>query len=160
MKTVPAGPANHRGWSLDAESHDIPVMALHIRDFRQSDAAGLCRLRKTARLMGTPPLAGPGRRILVGLQDDRLAAAAWIVLEGDTGLVPAILAGDGAGWPSKVRELVAEASLWLISRGAARIELPFIPDDEGLRDGLLEMGFRADASAGVMCRLVPARSAA
>lgn len=98
--------------------------------------------------------------MLARLADDRIAAAAWMHVEGDAGLVPAILAEDVASWPSHIRELVAEASLWLISRGARRIELQAIPDDAALMSGLVEMGFRPDTQAGVMRRLVPARSAA
>ncbi len=135
-------------------------MALHIRDFRQRDAAGLSRLHEAARLIGAEPLAEEQTHLLIGQQSDRLAAAAWMRLEGDTGLVRAILTADTPGWPSQVLELVAEASLWLVSRGATCTELPPLPDDETLRSGLLEMGFRADGAGGVMRRLVPAKSAA
>ena len=135
-------------------------MALHIRDFRQSDAAGLSRLSETGHLLGAMPAPDAGLRILAGLRDGQLASAIWLSLDADTGIIPAILADHTAGWQSDVRELAAEASLWLASRGAARIELRIIPRDEDLLAGLLDMQFKADDRAGIMQRTMHVRSAA
>jgi len=135
-------------------------MALHIRDFRQSDAAGLSRLSETGHLLGAMPAPDAGLRILAGLRDGQLASAIWLSLDAETGIIPAILAVRTAGWQSDVRELIAEASLWLASRGAARIELRIIPRDEDLLAGLLDMQFKADDRAGIMQRTMQVRSAA
>jgi hypothetical protein len=135
-------------------------MALHIRDFRQSDAAELSRLSEAAHQLGLQPAPGFTGRIFVGVREDCLAGAIWLSLEGDMGIIPAILVSRTAGWHSDILELIAEASLWLASRGAARIELRAIPQDKALLAGLLEMQFKPDASTGVLRRLVPARSAA
>lgn len=135
-------------------------MALHIRDFRQSDAAGISRLSTAAHQLGDPPDFAPGARILAGLREDRLAAAIWFRLEGQTGIVDAIVVARTALWQSDVQELVAEASLWLASRGATRIELKIIPEDGALLAGLRDMDFKTDERAGTMRRLLPARSAA
>lgn len=135
-------------------------MALHIRDFRQTDAAGLSRLATAAHQLGDLPEFTPGGRILVGLREDRLSAAIWFKLEGQTGIVDAIVVTRTALWRSDVQELIAEASLWLTSRGTVRIELKAIPDDRGLLTGLRDMHFRADERTGTMHRLIPARSAA
>jgi hypothetical protein len=135
-------------------------MALHIRDFRQSDAAGLSRLSETGHLLGALPAPDAGLRILAGLRDGQLAGAIWLSLDAETGIIPAILAVHTAGWQSDVRELAAEASLWLASRGAARIELRIIPRDEDLLAGLLDMQFKADDRAGFMQRTMQVRSAA
>lgn len=135
-------------------------MALHIRDLRQSEAAELSRLCETKHLLGALPAPDTETRILAGLREDRIAGAIWLSLEGETGVIPAILVTDTTGWHSDVLELIAEASLWLTSRGTARIELKAIPRDKDLLAGLLDMHFKADAHAGVMRRLTPARSAA
>jgi hypothetical protein len=135
-------------------------MALHIRDFRQSDKAELSRLCETGRFIGALPRDGDIARILSGLREDRLAAAIWFKLEGQTGIVDAIALASSGLWQSDVQELIAEASLWLTSRGAVRIELMAIPDDRGLLAGLRDMHFRADERTGTMHRLITARSAA
>ncbi|MBA3070232.1 MAG: hypothetical protein FP825_17365 [Hyphomonas sp.] len=135
-------------------------MALHIRDFRQSDAVGLSRLSEAAHLLGALPPPDTAMRILIGLRDGQLAGAIWLSLDGDTGIIPAILVAHTAGWQSDVRELTAEASLWLASRGAARIEVRIIPQDEDLLSGLLDMQFKADERAGIMRRTMRVRSAA
>ena len=135
-------------------------MALHIRDFRQNDAAGLSRLSEAGHLLGALPARDAGVHTLAGLRDDQLAGAIWLSLDADTGIIPAILVVHTAGWQSDVRELIAEASLWLASRGAARIELRIIPRDEDLLAGLLDMQFKADDRAGIMQRTMQVRSAA
>ena len=135
-------------------------MALHIRDFRQNDAAGLSGLCVTARVIGALPEQDAKARILCGLREDSLTAAIWLTLEGDTGTIPAIITARTATWQSDAAELIAEASLWFTSRGAARIELRAIPEDADLQSALLEMNFRADECSGTFHRLVPARSAA
>lgn len=135
-------------------------MALHIRDFRQTDAAGLSRLGEAAQQLGARPAAGFSGHILSGVREDRLAGAIWLNLEGETGTIPAILVAQTARSHSDIRELIAEASLWLASRGAARIELQAIPLDKDLLAGLLDMQLTPDAGQGVMHRLAPARSAA
>ena len=132
-------------------------MALHIRDFRQSDAAGLARLGETGYLLGALPPRETGLRILTGLRDGQLAGAIWLSLDGETGIIPAILVAHTAGWQSDVRELAAEASLWLASRGAARIELRIISRDKDLLAGLLDMQFKADDCAGIMQRDIAQR---
>ncbi|MFN4024171.1 MAG: hypothetical protein ACK4MQ_05020 [Hyphomonas sp.] len=135
-------------------------MGLHIRDLRQSEAAGLSRLCETEHLLGALPAPEAETRILAGLREDRIAGAIWLNLEGETGVIRAILVTDNAGWQSDVLELIAEASLWLTSRGTARIEFKAILQDKDLLAGLLDMHFKADARASVMRRLTPARSAA
>ena len=135
-------------------------MALHIRDFRASDAAGLSGLEGEGCLLGRSPAKYPHGRILCGLREGRLVAAAWMTLADDTGLIPCLRVEAGASWQSDVRELLAEACLWLASRGAAQIELGLLPDDRALLAGLLDMDFTPDRAAGVMRRPVPARSAA
>ena len=135
-------------------------MALHIRDFRQSDAAGLSRLSEAGHLLGALPARDAGVRILAGLRDGQLASAIWLSLDADTGIIPAILVVHTAGWQSDVRELIAEASLWLVSRGAARIELPIIPQDKNLLSGLLDLQFKVDERAWIMKRTMQVRSVA
>ncbi|MFN7056883.1 hypothetical protein [Hyphomonas sp.] len=135
-------------------------MALHIRDFRQSDTAGLSRLSPAAHRLGDPPEFTSGDRILAGLREDRLAAAIWFKLEGKTGMISAIIVARTAFWQSDVQELIAEASLWLALRGVTCIEMKTVPEDSALLAGLRDMHFKADERAGTMCRLVPARSAA
>lgn len=135
-------------------------MALHIRDFRQNDAAGLSRLNATAHKLGDPRAPSSDARILAGLREDRLAAAIWFKLEGKTGIISTIVVAKTALWQSDVQELIAEASLWLASRGVTRIDIKDIPEGSALLAGLLDMHFEADERAGVMRRLVPARSAA
>ena len=135
-------------------------MALHIRDFCQSDAAGLSRLSPAEHQLGDAPEFTSGARILAGLREDRLAAAIWFKLEGKTGIIPAIVVARTSLWQSDVQELIAEASLWLASRGVTRIELKAVPADRTLLAGLQDMCFKADERAATMCRLLPARSAA
>lgn len=133
-------------------------MALHIRDFRQNDAAGLSGLCATGRLIGAPPSQNAKARILCGLREDSLTAAIWFSLEEGSGIIPAIITPRTATWQLDAAELIAEASLWLTSRGAARIELSAIPEDARLQSALLDMNFQPDERAGVFRRLVPARS--
>ena len=140
--------------------HDTPVMALHIRDFRQSDVAGVSRLSKAACRLGEAPGPDAGFRILVGLRDHLLAGAVWFGLERETGIIRAVLVAQKDGWQSDVQELIAEASLWLTLRGAARIELEGVPQDTQLLARLEDMHFKADERTRLMHRLVPARSGA
>lgn len=135
-------------------------MALHIRDFRQSDAAGLSRLSKTACGFGAPPRPDGGFRVLVGLRGDALTGAIWFRLAEDTGVIEAVLVASKDGWQSDVQELIAEASLWLSSRGAASVAIKSIPSNSHLLDRLIEMQFKADNRSGALVRLVPTRSAA
>ena len=135
-------------------------MALHIRDFRQSDKAELSRLCETGRLIGALPQQGDGARIFSGTREDRLAAAIWFSLEGDTGTIIALVTAPTAHWSSDARELIAEASLWLTSRGAAHIELSPIPEQSDLLAALVELDFQPDERAEILRRLIPARSAA
>jgi len=135
-------------------------MALHIRDFRQSDAGDLSRLRERARLIGSLPEPDINFRILVGLRKDQLAGAIWMSLSGETGLIPAMLVINAASWQSDARELIAEASLWHVSCGAAAIELRTNVQDAALLPSFLDMGFKADLRSGVLSRRIPARSAA
>lgn len=135
-------------------------MALHIRDFRQSDSAELSTLCGTGRLIGAVPAQDTETRILAGLREECLTAAIWISLEDGTGTIPAIIAAQTETWTADMHELLAEASLWLTSRGAARIDLIAIPEDRDLLAALLEMDFEADKRSGMMRRMIPARSAA
>jgi GNAT superfamily N-acetyltransferase len=135
-------------------------MALHIRDFRHSDATGLSQLRERAHRIGAPLAQDAGAHILVGLRDGALTGAIWLISKGDTGMLTAVLVEPSAGWQSDARELIAEACLWLVSRGAARIDLQALPEVRDLRAGLLDMDFRPDAAAGTMKRLVRSPSAA
>lgn len=136
------------------------VMALHIRDFRQSDTAELSRLCETGRFIGVLPRDGDVAHILSGLREDRLAAAIWFKLEGQSGIIHAIALASSSVWQSDVQELIAEASLWLTSRGATRIELEPLPQDSALLARLRDMHFRDDERTGTMHRLISARSAA
>ena len=138
----------------------FPVMALHIRDFRQSDTAELSRLCEIGRLIGALPQYANGARIFSGMREDRLAAAIWFSLEGGTGTILALVTAPTAHGLPDARELIAEASLWLTSRGAAHIELSPIPAQSDLLAALLELDFQPDEHAGVLRRIIPARSAA
>jgi len=135
-------------------------MALHIRDFRQSDKAELSRLCETGQLIGALPQHADGARIFSGMRDDRLDAAIWFGLEGGTGTILALATAPTANGLSDTRELIAEASLWLTSRGAACIELSPIPEQSDLLAALLDLDFQPDERAGVLRRLMEARSAA
>jgi hypothetical protein len=135
-------------------------MALHIRDFRASDRAGLSGLGARSRLLGRRPAPEAGSRMLCGLRGDTLAAAVWMTLTGHTGVIPALQVSDGTAWTSDIREMLAEACLWLTARGATQIELSFMPDDGDLISALCEMGFAPCPAARVLRRPVPARSAA
>lgn len=135
-------------------------MALHIRDFRQSDSAELSTLCGTGRLIGAVPAQDTETRILAGLREECLTAAIWISLEDGKGKIRAIIAAQTETWTADVHELLAEASLWLTSRSAACIELTTIPEDEDLLAALFEMDFQPDERAGVLRRLIEARSAA
>ncbi|MBA3067252.1 MAG: hypothetical protein FP825_02075 [Hyphomonas sp.] len=135
-------------------------MALHIRDFRQSDAAELTQLSESAHVLGALPSPEAGARILIGLRGHRLTGAIWFTLKGQTGIISCIAVAQANGWHSDVQELIVEASLWLSSRGAAHIDLMTIPGDEALIASLMELNFRTDERTGVMRRLLPAQSAA
>lgn len=135
-------------------------MGLHIRDFRQSDTAELLRLCETGRLIGALPQHADEARIFSGMRDDRLAAAIWFSLEGGTGIILALVTPPTANWLSDARELIAEASLWLTSRGAAHIELSPIPEQSDLLAALVDLDFQLDEHAGALRRLKQARSAA
>lgn len=135
-------------------------MALHIRDFRHSDATGLSQLCERAHRIGAPLAQDAGAHILVGLRDGVLTGAIWLTPKGETGTLLALLVAPSAGWQSVARELVAEACLWLTSRGAARIDMQALPEDKDFRAGLLDMDFRPDAAAGTMRRLVRSHNAA
>jgi hypothetical protein len=135
-------------------------MALHIRDFRDSDRAGLLGLCGRARRIGPPPIKDETFHILIGLRNDKPCGGIWLSLVGETGIVSAVAVDEAAVWRSDVRELIAEACLWLTSRGAARIELISPPEDEDLRTGLFDTQFRPDPATARLIRLVPARSPA
>lgn len=135
-------------------------MALHIRDFRQCDKAELSRLCETGRLIGALPRDAGGTHILSGVRDDRLAAAVWMRLDGETGIILSIATMQTANWLSNVRELIAEASLWLASRGAVSIQISAPTEPIDLLAALADMDFQADQPAGVLRRLIRARSAA
>ena len=135
-------------------------MALHIRDFRHSDATGLSQLRERAHRIGAPLAQDAGAHILVGLRDGALTGAIWLTPKGETGMLTAVLVDQSAGWQSDARELIAEACLWLTSRGAARIDLQALPEDTNFRAALLDMDFRANAAAETMRRLVRSHNAA
>ena len=107
----------------------LTPMAFHIRDFRHSHRAGLLGLCGRARRIGALPVKDEGFHILIGLRNDKLCGGIWLELDGDTGIVAAIAVDEAAVWQSTVRELIAEACLWLASRGAARIELVSPPQD-------------------------------
>lgn len=135
-------------------------MALHIRDFRQSDAAELTQLSESAQVLGALPPPEAEGQILIGLRGHRLSGAIWFTLKGQTGIISCIAVAQANGWHSDVQEFIVEASLWLSSRGATHIELMTIPGDEALTACLMEMDFRTDERTGVMRRLLPAQRAA
>ena len=135
-------------------------MALHIRDFRPSDAAELTELIEAAHVLGALPPPEAEGRILIGLRGPRLTGAIWFTLKGQTGIISCIAVAQANGWHSDVQELIVEASLWLSSRGATHIELMAIPGDEALVARLIEQDFRTNERQGVMRRLMPAQSAA
>ncbi len=136
------------------------AMALHIRDLRHSDRAGLSRLRESARRIGPLSAPDPGAHVLVGQRDGVLAGAIWLTLTGNSATLPVVLVESSASWQSDICELIAEACLWLASRGAARIDLQVRPEDSELLEGLLEMDFKLDPSGFVLRRLIPSRTAA
>jgi hypothetical protein len=135
-------------------------MALHIRDFRQSDAAELTQLSEAAHVLGALPLPEAEARILVGLRGHRLTGAIWFSLKGLIGIISCIAVARSNGWHSDVQELIVEANLWLSSRGAAQIDVMAIPGDQALTACLMELNFRTDDRTGVMRRILPAQSAA
>jgi hypothetical protein len=135
-------------------------MALHIRDIRQSDKAELSKLCETGRLTGPLPPDAAGARIFAGIRKDRLVAAIWLTLDGDIGRILAIVTSPAANGLSDTRELIAEASLWLTSRGATSIELSLIPEQGDVLAALLDLDFHVEEQAGALHRLVQARSAA
>ena len=135
-------------------------MALHIRDFRPSDAAELTQISESAHVLGALPSPEAEARILVGLRGHRLTGAIWFTLKGQTSIISCIAVAQANGWHSDVQELIVEASLWLSSRGAAHIELMAMPADEALTGCLMELDFRTYERQGVMRRLLPAQSAA
>ncbi len=135
-------------------------MALHIRDIRQSDTAELSRLCETGQLIGALPQLADGARVFSGVREDRLAAAIWFSLEGGTGTILALVTAPTTHWLSDARELIAEATLWLTSRGAAHIELSPPPEQSDLLAALVDLDFQPDEHAGVLRRIIPARSAA
>jgi hypothetical protein len=135
-------------------------MALHIRDIRQSDTAELSRLCETGQLIGALPQLADGARVFSGVREDRLAAAIWFSLEGSTGIILALVTPPTANWLSDARELIAEASLWLTSRGVSHIELSPVPEQSDLLAALVDLDFQPDEHAGVLRRIIPARSAA
>ena len=135
-------------------------MALHIRDFRHSDAAELTELSEAAHVLGALPPPEAEGRILIGLRGHRLTGAIWFTLKRQTGIISCIAVAQANGWHSDVQEFIVEASLWLSSRGVVHIELMAIPGDEALRARLMELNFRTDERQGVMRRLLPAQSAA
>lgn len=136
------------------------LMALHIRDFRQSDEAGLTRLCQTGRLLGQAPAPGDPDRILIGLRAGNIAGAAWLSLQEDAGTLLAIVTASSGPWQSDALELIAEASLWLSSRGAPQIVLKAIPTDPILLAGLEDMQFVPEGPRGVLRRHALSRSAA
>jgi hypothetical protein len=135
-------------------------MALHIRDFRQSDAAELTPLSEAAHMLGALPPPEAEARILIGLRGHRLTGAIWFTLKGQTGIISCIAVAQANGWHSDVQELIVEASLWLSTRGAVHIDLMAIPGDQALVARLMELNFRTYERQGVMRRLLPAQSAA
>ena len=135
-------------------------MALHIRDFRHSDAAELTPLSEAAHMLGALPPPEAEARILIGLRGRRLTGAIWFTLNGQTGIISCIAVAQANGWHSDVQELIVEACLWLSLRGAAHIDLMTITGDEAVTACLMEMDFRTDERTGVMRRLLPAQSAA
>ena len=114
----------------------------------------------SAHRIGAPLAQDAGAHILVGLRDGALTGAIWLTSKGDTGTLPALLVKQSPGWQSIALELIAEACLWLTSRGAIRIDLLALPDDRDFRAGLLDMDFRADTTTGTLKRLVRSPSAA
>lgn len=136
------------------------LMALHIRDFRQSDEAGLNRLCQTGRLLGQGPAPGDPDRILIGLRAGNIAGAAWLRLQEDAGTLLAIVTASSGRWQSDALELIAEASLWLSSRGAPQIELKAIPTDPILLAGLEDMQFVPEGPRAVLRRQALSRSVA
>lgn len=135
-------------------------MALHIRDFRQSDTAGLAQLSETGRVIGRLPAEIPHVRVLVGLRGGQLAGATWLGLDGESGRLIAIALAPGPTWQSDTQALIAEACLWLTSRGAGYIDLPAVPKDPRLLAGLREMQFAPDIATGCLRRLIPSQSTA
>lgn len=135
-------------------------MALHIRDFRKSDAAGLSSLGQAGHRVGNLPGPGSEARVLVALRDRTLTGAIWYSLTEEAGIITCVAAAHSKGWQSDVQELIVEASLWLSLRGAVQIDLLATPADEVLAARLTDIGFHADQRAGIMRRLLPAQNAA
>jgi len=108
------------------------VMTMHVRDFRESDRTALVALWAACGL--TRPWNDPnddiGRAvatrdatILVGHVGDQLVGSVMAGHDGHRGWVYYLAADPAFQGKGLGRELMEEAGLWLLSRGAPKLEL-------------------------------------
>ena len=107
-------------------------MALHIRDGRITDAGALRALAGRAGVHAAftrdaailhAILADRGQTLLVALDGERPEGAVHLVAGSETGEIRELLLPASARAPRHGRELLAEAGLWLASRGATQMRL-------------------------------------
>lgn len=105
-------------------------MGLHIRDCRETDADAL---RALARGMGLAPasvetsalrliLADRRQTLLVALEGEQVVGAIHLAAEGAAGRICQLLLPGPGSAARPVRDLLAEAGLWLASRGAGQMQ--------------------------------------
>lgn len=106
-------------------------MGLHIRDCRETDAD---TLRALARGMGRAPasfetsalrliLADRRQTLLVALEGQQVVGAIHLAVEGPAGRICELLLRGQPSAARHARELLAEAGLWLASRGAGQMQM-------------------------------------
>lgn len=106
-------------------------MGLHIRDCRETDAGAL---RALAGSLGLSPadfgtsalrliLADRRQTLLVALEQEQIIGAVHLIAEGPVGRVCRFLMAEPRSASRKACELLAEAGLWLSSRGAGQTEI-------------------------------------
>lgn len=109
-----------------------PVMTMHVRDFRETDRAALVALWETCGL--TRPWNDPNddidraiaareATILVGYARDQLIGSVMAGHDGHRGWVYYLAVDPAQQGRGLGRELMEEAGLWLLSRGAPKLEL-------------------------------------
>lgn len=112
--------------------HKGPVMTMHVRDFREKDRAALRALWEACGL--TRPWNDPDddidralsareATILVGYVDNALIGSVMAGHDGHRGWVYYLAVDPGHRGRGLGRELMEEAGLWLVSRGAPKLEL-------------------------------------
>jgi len=107
-------------------------MTLHIRDFREADRAALIALWGACALIRpwNDPNADIDRAvtsrdaaILVGTVDDLVVAGVMVGHDGHRGWIYYLAVSPDRKARGHGREMMAEAELWLTSRGAPNVQL-------------------------------------